>query len=301
MNKPKPIQLTIFCKSHSMLYCMAMLISFPLLFFQAPHLLAQSHIPKTTRTDSSVKTMPIGPAFGKISGRVLDDTKQPLPSAVIQVLQGGILKGGAATDFDGNYTIAPLEIGYYDVMVIFGLDTFTVKNVLVSLDKTYTLNVTMKRNNEISYRVYRPYTRPLVEESSQPPNVYRSHGTITANITGLVLDETKQPLPSTVVRLFQDSVGKGGSATDFDGNYKLDGITPGCYDIMFTFFGYDTILVTKIVIKGGEHLTLNESMLPKKNSGLIIDMIRVYCPPMLDQNNPTKRTFNREEIDHIPH
>ena len=51
-----------------------------------------------------------GSAFAQeISGRVLDDKKEPMPSAVIQVYQGGILRSGTVTDYDGNYTVKPLD------------------------------------------------------------------------------------------------------------------------------------------------------------------------------------------------
>ena len=43
-----------------------------------------------------------------IYGRIVDEkTKQPIPSAIVQALQGGMVKGGAATDYDGNYEIKP--------------------------------------------------------------------------------------------------------------------------------------------------------------------------------------------------
>ena len=110
-----------------------------------------------------------GSAFAQaISGRVLDDTKQPLPSAVVQVSQGGIIKGGAATDFDGNYLIKPLDPGYYDVMIVYiGLDTFINTGVIVKNDGATAINVTMTKSGlkgkEVKIVAYKV---PLVDQNS---------------------------------------------------------------------------------------------------------------------------------------
>ena len=151
---------------HSRLYKMTIALGLTLLFTQTPQLLAQIRPPKIAQTDNTTKAKPIEPGFRKISGRVLDDTKQPLPSAVVQVSQNNVVKGGAVTDIDGNYIVSPLAPGYYDVMVIYvGLDTFNVKNVLVSVDKTDTVNVTMKKNSRIGREVtiQGAYGIPLVD------------------------------------------------------------------------------------------------------------------------------------------
>lgn len=72
-------------------------------------------------------------AAGSISGNVTDETKQPVIAAIVEVLEGGITKGGAATDVDGNYTIKPLNPGRYDVRVKYvNYTTKLVRNVIVS-------------------------------------------------------------------------------------------------------------------------------------------------------------------------
>jgi len=87
----------------------------------------------------------------EISGTVLDDKKQPLPSAAVQVYQGGILKGGNVTDFDGNYTIKPLDPGYYDVLVLYpGFDSMMVTGVVVVQDHRTTEDFTMSKPKGIT-------------------------------------------------------------------------------------------------------------------------------------------------------
>ena len=81
----------------------------------------------------------------EIGGTVTNAKKEPLVSASVIVRQGGIYKGGAPTDFDGNYSIKPLEPGYYDVIVTFlGYDTQTIKGVLVSPNEKTGLDVVLQ-------------------------------------------------------------------------------------------------------------------------------------------------------------
>ena len=56
---------------------------------------------------------------GAIVGKVTDNNNEVIINAVVQVIQGGIAKGGAVTDYDGNYIVKPLAPGRYDVVVRF--------------------------------------------------------------------------------------------------------------------------------------------------------------------------------------
>jgi Carboxypeptidase regulatory-like domain/TonB-dependent Receptor Plug Domain len=52
-----------------------------------------------------------------IYGRILDDKKQPAINVTVRAISGGIVKGGAVSDYDGKYEIKPLEGGLYDLIV----------------------------------------------------------------------------------------------------------------------------------------------------------------------------------------
>ncbi len=108
-----------------------------------------------------------GSAFAQeISGRVLDDKKEVLPSAAVQVYQGGILKGGNITDYDGNYTIKPLDPGYYDVLVLYtGYDSILVTGVVVSGGNRTTQNFTMAKpkGHELAGVTVKAYKKLLVD------------------------------------------------------------------------------------------------------------------------------------------
>ena len=82
----------------------------------------------------------------EIAGRVLDETKQPLINATVEVFRGDTLKGGNVADYDGNYRIKPLDSGYYDVLFIYaGYDSVTKTDVLVTPGQRTTVNVSMKK------------------------------------------------------------------------------------------------------------------------------------------------------------
>lgn len=73
---------------------------------------------------------------GTIRGTVIDkDTKEPIPFANVVVQVDGIQKGGCATDFDGIFTIKPLEPGSYTLIAQFvGYKTQQINGVHVSAD-----------------------------------------------------------------------------------------------------------------------------------------------------------------------
>ena len=72
-------------------------------------------------------------AQGTLRGTIKNaSTKEPEPFVNVVVLQNGEQKGGAQTDFDGNYTIKPLAPGNYDVKVSsVGFAPVLLKNVPV--------------------------------------------------------------------------------------------------------------------------------------------------------------------------
>lgn len=88
-------------------------------------------------------------AAQEIAGTVLDQRKEPLISAAVQVFQGGLLKGAVVTDYDGNYVVKPLDPGYYDLQILYpGFDSFIVKGVIVTPGNRTTVNANLRRAEE---------------------------------------------------------------------------------------------------------------------------------------------------------
>ena len=133
------------------------------------------------------------------------------------------------------------------------------------------------------------------------PGVYQQpENKATGSIKGIVRDDKKEPLPTTIVVIYEDSVAINAVVTDLDGVYKFEGLLPGNYDLEFAYYGYDTAKTTGIEVSADCPTIVYQYMQRDKNNpnALRVEVERLQ---MLDQNNPTKRTFSREDIDHIPH
>lgn len=102
---------------------------------------------------------------GKLAGYILDKDKQPVPFATIKVMSGGQLKGGNQAELNGHYSVSPLTPGSYDVEVsCVGYQTKHVRGVVINLETTTSLNITLPTDAEILQVVDVVYERPLVDK-----------------------------------------------------------------------------------------------------------------------------------------
>jgi len=169
---------------HSRLYRITIAMGLTLIFAQTPHLLAQSRPPIVQSKGDIVPEFINDKHYGGIYGRVLDDKKEVFPGAIVQVYLGAILKEEVITDLDGNYTIGPLEAGYYDLLVKHnGYNEIKVTSVIVSTQNRTTQNFILKRvaANELPTVSVVTYRKPLVD------------GSISANWL-IITTEQKPPL-----------------------------------------------------------------------------------------------------------
>jgi len=168
-----------------------------------------------------------GTAFGQsgaITGRVLDDKKQPIIGAVVEVSEGGIKKGGSVTDYDGNYLVKPIEPGRYDVKISYtGYLAKQVTGVIVSPDKTVEVSANLsedvKKLNEVTVVAYKV---PLIDKYD--PNA--SNKITSEKIEKLPTRETNQ-IASGTTTVYQQKRGNdlnigGGRTTGTQ--YIIDGV-----------------------------------------------------------------------------
>jgi hypothetical protein len=52
-------------------------------------------------------------AYSQISGKILDETSQPLPTANVVLYQGDIILSGASTNLEGEFEIKSPPAGSY--------------------------------------------------------------------------------------------------------------------------------------------------------------------------------------------
>lgn len=98
---------------------------------------------------------------GKISGRVTDQSNQPLPG--VNVVLAGTVQGSVA-DSDGFYTILNVVPGSYDVRATFiGFTPQTVSNVRVNIDQTTTVNFSLTEETVGLEEVFVTAEAPVVQ------------------------------------------------------------------------------------------------------------------------------------------
>src|SRR5262245_4410022 len=110
---------------------------------------------------------------GRLTGRVLDPAKQPLPGANVAIPAA---RTGAVTDNDGRFSIINVTAGTYDVRVsLIGYQTVLTQQVVVSADNTTVLDLTLKPTPVQIQEVVVSAQRPVVDvnQTSQVATVSR--------------------------------------------------------------------------------------------------------------------------------
>ncbi|MCX7606589.1 MAG: carboxypeptidase regulatory-like domain-containing protein [Bacteroidia bacterium] len=102
---------------------------------------------------------------GKVRGVVRDKvTREPLGFATVVLLQNGVVKGGVNTNENGEYSIAPVSPGTYDVRASYAGKTFTISGVVVTANRTIVLDINMESSVETETQVIVDYKVPLFEK-----------------------------------------------------------------------------------------------------------------------------------------
>jgi hypothetical protein len=87
---------------------------------------------------------------GTLKGKIIDKTtKEPVPFANIVVELSGAQKGGATSDFDGNYMIKPIPPGTYDLKATYiGYNTVLVRGMVINADQIRFYDIEMEPTAE---------------------------------------------------------------------------------------------------------------------------------------------------------
>jgi hypothetical protein len=162
---------------------------------------------------------------GSIKGKVIDKTtKEPLPFANVIAEINGQLAGGAQTDFDGNFTIKPLQPGKYDLKATFvGYTTASVTGVIVSADKITFQDVALTKGAvDITAVDITTYKNPIIDKGNPSTQT-----TITQEEIQVAPTRDVKSVASTTAGVYQrdegDDVNVRGSRSDAT-DYYVDGI-----------------------------------------------------------------------------
>ncbi|MCE7925334.1 MAG: TonB-dependent receptor [Haliscomenobacteraceae bacterium CHB4] len=100
-----------------------------------------------------------------LQGKVTDDKGEGLIGATVKVLKGADIVRGSITDYDGNYRIAPLDPGTYDVEFSYtGYNAQRVTGVKVISNQITFLDQAMSSNLVIEGVVVSAFKVPLIEQ-----------------------------------------------------------------------------------------------------------------------------------------
>lgn len=103
---------------------------------------------------------------GSLKGTITEhDTGEPVPMANVVLYFEGEVVGGSVADFDGNYTIKPINPGRYTLNVSFiGFASKQITDVLVSSNKITFYNAELKIASEVIGEVELvEYVVPLID------------------------------------------------------------------------------------------------------------------------------------------
>lgn len=126
------------------------------------------------------------------------------------------------------------------------------------------------------------------------------------SIKGTVMDEeTKQPIPFAKVILKKDGQVKGGANTDFDGNFQINSVEAGSYDLEIRneTEGYQPLLMEGVIISSEKTTFLYDMALGKAKDMQELEEVQViaYKVPLIDRNGgATGATVTREDIARLP-
>lgn len=118
------------------------------------------------------------------------------------------------------------------------------------------------------------------------------------DISGKVTDENGEGVPFANVQIV-DSKGAGtgrGSQTDFDGNYSIKPLTPGKYNLQFSYVGYAAQIVQGIVVNADKSTFIDAKLKPASQTLKEVEIV-TYKVPLIDPGKTSSQnTVTSEEI-----
>ncbi len=120
-------------------------------------------------------------------------------------------------------------------------------------------------------------------------------------LQGVISDkDTGEPIPFANIILENGGTQVGGASSDFDGNYDINPIPPGTYDLKATFVGYNTYIMKGIVIPANK-ITFQDILMSMQSE--MLDAVEVvdYKVPLISKDQTSVgATLTAEEIAKMP-
>ena len=159
---------------------------------------------------------------GSLEGKISDkNTGEPVPFANVVAKRNGNQIAGVTSDFDGNYTIKPLDPGTYDISVSFvGYGAVTLEGIVVSSNKITFRDVKISEGIDIEEVVIKD-EKPLLD----PDNL--GGKTVTSEEIKAMPTRSVASVAATAAGVYQSDEGSSlnvrGSRSEAT-DYYVDGI-----------------------------------------------------------------------------
>ncbi len=160
---------------------------------------------------------------GEIRGKVTEKGGSEIPFASIAAVINGVQVQAAIADFEGNYSIKPINPGKYDIKATaVGYQPIVKSGVIVSVDKISFVDLELSKGIEMKEVVVEEYIVPLIDKGTPSQQKTLTFEEIQALPTRDVNSAAVQS-----VGVYQGSEGAGlnirGSRSDGT-SYYIDGI-----------------------------------------------------------------------------
>ena len=129
--------------------------------------------------------------------------------------------------------------------------------------------------------------------------VYAQSGQGT--IKGKMVDkETGEPLPFANIVVMKGGSQVAGAQTDFDGKFTITALTPGVYDLVAKYVGYQDIKINSVTVSGGKI-----TFVPDLKAGQGVDLAEFqvveFQEPLISKDQTSSGgTVTRENIAKMP-
>ena len=120
-------------------------------------------------------------------------------------------------------------------------------------------------------------------------------------LQGVISDkDTGEPIPFANIILENGGTQVGGASSDFDGNYDINPIPPGTYDLKATFVGYNTFIMKGVVISPNKITFQDVSMSMQSEMLDAVEVVDYKVPLISKDQTSVGATLTAEEIAKMP-
>ena len=143
---------------------------------------------------------------GTLKGEIMDlDASDPLPFASVVLFLNGNQVSGTNTDFDGKYTIKPVQPGTYDVLISFvGYQSQKITGVKITANKIQFVNASLSAGVLMQEAEVVEYTVPLIDKDGGA-----SGGTVTREDIDKMPGRSAASIATTVASVGTAGTGGG--------------------------------------------------------------------------------------------